>query len=204
MRQGIWIWTILMLGCATAEHREPAKNAPTVVRENTRFDNDAFRVQVSDMNHDGAPDVWKYYAEKSTLDGPQEFSLVRKELDLNFDGRIDRVMYYNSRENLSREEVDADFDGFIDRVQYYDRAILVKSEICSAECCRSPIDAPEKSSRTPNRVLFFSKGVLTREEVDSQCRGRVESISIFNNKKELIQTGYDTNGDESIDSWVKY
>ena len=61
------------------------------------------------MNRDGKVDMWKFYTIKQGLeqDAPPEYVLIRKELDLNFDGRVDRIMYYDAKETLALEEIDS-------------------------------------------------------------------------------------------------
>src|SRR5262249_39884493 len=47
-----------------------------------------------DTNHDGKTDVWQYTVKAKSPDGKEYNRLVRKELDLNGDGRVDIVRYY--------------------------------------------------------------------------------------------------------------
>src|SRR5271170_90703 len=42
-----------------------------------------------DLNRDGKPDVWEYYVTVKDADGHSVDHLVRKEMDLNFDGKVD-------------------------------------------------------------------------------------------------------------------
>ncbi len=84
-----------------------------------------------DVNGDHKPDVFKYYrlidapaAGKEGADtskGPKK-ALIRKELDINFDMRIDIVEYYEGepgKEQKVREELDLDFDGRVDMSRHY-------------------------------------------------------------------------------------
>jgi hypothetical protein len=63
-----------------------------------------------DLDADGAPDIKNYYRERS--DAPR--LLVRKELDLNRDGKIDVLSFFDADGNLEREEMDSDYDGTLD------------------------------------------------------------------------------------------
>ena len=68
-------------------------------------------VQVDDSNHDGRPDVWRFYDPHGAL--------TAIEIDSNFDGRSDRNEYYQEGA-VARIELDRDFDGRVDVVQEFD------------------------------------------------------------------------------------
>ena len=73
------------------------------------------RVVELDLNRDKQPDVWNLYASK--IEGGAKVDLMScKAIDLNFDGRRDVWKYYNDAGSLVREEMDLDFDGRIDLV----------------------------------------------------------------------------------------
>lgn len=178
-------------------------NEPT---PNLRFDNTNMRRQVYDMNNDGTVDLWKYYSFKKTSDteGDGEIVIARKELDLNFDGRIDRLMFYNQKENLIKEEIDTNFDGIIDRIHHYDNNLIVKTEFFQASCNQVEIDGQNNPEVHPNLIRFYRQGVLTREEIDVACDGTRENVIIFNANGEIAQTGQDNNGDGIIEIWTRY
>ena len=199
-----------MFGCASSSkdaHQANDINRLTFIEagENARFDNTDLRKQVYDMNGDLQVDLWKFYILKPTPSDVTkvEYVLTRKELDLNFDGRIDRIMYYNTKENLIREEIDTNFDGNIDRVHYYDDGIIVKTEFYQLACNSRAIDAPEEPFN-PNLVRHDRKGILTREEHDAHCDGIKEAITIFNAEGSISQIGEDNNGDGIVDKWLRY
>jgi hypothetical protein len=71
-----------------------------------------------DVNGDNKADVFKFYR----VGADQKKVLIRKELDVNFDQRIDIVQYYAGeagKETLVREELDLDFDGRVDQTRHY-------------------------------------------------------------------------------------
>ncbi len=173
---------------------------------NMRFDNTDMRRQVFDMNNDGTVDLWKYYSFKKTSDteGEGEMVIARKELDLNFDGRIDRLMFYNQKENLIREEIDTNFDGIIDRIHHYDNNLINKTEFFQSSCNQVEIDGQNNPEVHPNLIRFYRQGTLTREEIDVACDGIRESVIIFNANGEIAQTGQDNNGDGIIELWTRY
>src|SRR5258708_11915878 len=49
----------------------------------------AEKVNELDLNHDGKPDVWEYTVKAKTADGKEYDRLVRKEMDINWDGKVD-------------------------------------------------------------------------------------------------------------------
>lgn len=196
--------SLCLVGCATSS-KAPEKIIFKEARENKRFDNTHYKRQVYDMNHDGNVDMWKYYLIKQKFDdATPEYTLIRKELDLNFDSRIDRIMYYDAKETLSYEEIDTDFDGYVDRISYYDNALIVKTELYSKQCGLIEIDAPTDEKVFPISTRHYRKGVFTREETDTKCKGKLETVTIFNEKGEVSQVGHDYTGDGIIDEWIKY
>ena len=60
-----------------------------------------------DLNGDERPDVWKV-SFISDLD--EEKTLLRKEIDVNFDGKVDVTKFYDQNGDVEREEMDLDFD----------------------------------------------------------------------------------------------
>ncbi len=174
--------------------------------QNPRFDNTNVKKQVFDMNRDGNVDLWKFYAYKkmSDTEGDGDLLIIRKEVDLNFDGRVDRIMYYNQKENLTHEEIDTNFDGVIDRIHYYDNGMIIRTEFYQKEKNRVMIDGENNPEVNPDFVRYFRQGVLTREETDEGCDGYRELITLFNAEGNIAQVGYDDNDDGVIERWVRY
>lgn len=194
-----------LAGCAGSK-RDADKINFAELQENLRFDNTDVKRQIFDMNRDGRVDLLKFYAAKQTYsdDAAAKYALIRKELDLNFDGRIDRIMYYDAKEALIREEIDADFDGKVDRISYYSDGLIVKTEIYSDQCLQIVIDGQDTPEVHPMTTRHYRKGIFTREEHDALCRGKLDSVFIYNEKGELSQTGLDRNGDGIIEEWIRY
>ena len=107
-------------------------------------------------------------------------------------------------ENAANAEIDTDFDGRIDRVSFYDNGLIIKTEIYSAQCRQIVIDAPSNEQVFPISTRHYRKGIFTREETDTKCRGKLETVTIFNDKGEVSQVGYDHTGDGIIDEWIRY
>jgi hypothetical protein len=69
-------------------------------------------VRTEDQNHDGRPDLWRFYDRQGHL--------TRVEIDTNFDGRTDHRDFYRDGA-LTRSESDRNFDNRIDLVEEFDR-----------------------------------------------------------------------------------
>ena len=122
------------LGCATTSSEEKkgdpsgAMAEPPAKVESTRCDPKDKRVIELDVNKDGKPDVWKFYA--ATIDqGTKIEILTCKEVDLNFDSKKDMWVHYESSGNVSLEEFDLDFDGKIDLWTYRQQGKVVRQEL---------------------------------------------------------------------------
>lgn len=131
---------VLGAGCGSSKEQtkaeEPDPAAAAAAAEPIQTESDASgAIERIDVNGDGKPDVFKYFrlvdAAVATaapdIDGKKNVKsvkkvLIRKELDVNFDQRIDIVQYYEGeagKEALVREEMDLDFDGRVDSVRHY-------------------------------------------------------------------------------------
>src|SRR5688572_17050759 len=91
--------------------------APLVNRE--KCNAQGKNVVTGDTNLDKKPDVWKFF-KSADIGGTRTDVLVCKQVDLNHDGKIDLVNYYDDRGALMEmEEADLDLDGRFDLTVYY-------------------------------------------------------------------------------------
>src|SRR5687768_8031107 len=74
-----------------------------------------------DLDGDGHVEIQNFYRERA--DAPR--LLVRKELDLNRDKKIDVVSYFDVEGALEREEMDSDYDGRFDWTDHYQKGVRV-------------------------------------------------------------------------------
>src|SRR5580765_2259353 len=58
------------------------------------------KVTEFDLNGDKKPDVWTYTVPGKSADGRDIDRLVRKELDLNWDGKVDVARWYDEKEQI--------------------------------------------------------------------------------------------------------
>ena len=72
------------------------------------------KVTEFDLNGDKKPDVWTYTVEAKGPDGKTYEKLVRKELDINWDGKVDYWEYWEG-DQVDRVGEDLDGDGNVDK-----------------------------------------------------------------------------------------
>ncbi len=161
-----------------------------------------------DVNNDRKPDVFKHYAlvDDPAGDGKggrlQRKALVRKEIDVNFDQRIDIVEYYKGepgKEIKEREEFDLDFDGRVDEVRKYDNGNLVEMQLDLGFDGR--IDTWMFYQMTKNED---GKDVnrLNERRRDENGDGVVDSWEYYV-KGKLQKIGRDSNGDGQPDMFTR-
>lgn len=165
------------------------------------FTADGLLLEEFDINRDGIVDNYSYSQPLDKYGDPLEdlsgytpyslpnFRLVRRELDLNFDGKTDFVRHYDVRGNIARDEVDTDFNGAYDRVAYYSSNVITRRDI----------DADENGVIEESR--FYVSGQLFRIERDENQDGQTDYWQFFN-EGVLTRAGYDRDGDRIIDEWL--
>ena len=83
-----------------------------------------------DLNRDDDPDIFKFYRVEFAEDGSLTVEdLVRKDVDINHDGLIDVSRFFDEYQQLTEERSDLDFDGRVDTVGYYEGGALARKEI---------------------------------------------------------------------------
>ena len=131
---------------------------------------DGLKVKSFDLNQDLKPDIFKYYQKVQEADsGEWVTRIVRKELDLNYDGKIDAWMLYNNKGVVERERYDLDFDGKVDRTDYFGKGGLIKQEIDTV------------GDDKPDVVKYFLKGQVARKEKDRDGDGKPDYWEYFDN-----------------------
>lgn len=187
----LWVMsasTFTTLGCATSgESAKP--DGPMGVGGQDEGDADlpvsvdGLDVRRFDINKDKKPDVIKYF---KLVDGDEV--MVRKEFDLNFDGKIDVWRFYSDQAELLREDMDYDFDGKVDAENYYEAGTVVRQEM------------DLNFDGQPDMKKYFEKGVIVRMEADTNNDGKVDYWEYFE-KGKLDRIGIDRDADGSVDDW---
>jgi hypothetical protein len=185
--------TLAAVGCgATPKHAEMVNGAsnasasPLVDRDKCN-DKDK-HVVTADLNGDKKPDVWKFF-KTVDIGGQKTEVLSCKQVDLNMDGKIDMVTYYDDTgSQIVLEEIDGDLDGRFDLTVYYNQGKRVRDEL---------------DMNFDQRVdvwKYYEDGKLVRIERDTNNDGKVDEWQYFEGGK-LDRIGYDTTGSGRVDKW---
>ena len=190
---------MLSLGCVTPQasqggtgNTSGGKNDGSEVlaegiRQKKRGDE---KVVEFDLDGDKKPDVWSYTVPSKTPEGKDYERLVRKELDLNRDGKVDIARNYDQKEAIEREALDLDFDGKVDQVNYYEKGVIVRKE------------SDLNSSGRFSLWRFYEKGKLVRKERDTNNDGKVDYWEYWEGEQ-VDRVGEDLDGDGNVDKWTK-
>ena len=119
-------------------------------------------------------------------DGVQQ--VRRKEVDVNFDGKIDLVRKMDEKGELIEERLDVDFDGRIDLVVTFQKGVIVKKSYDT------------NFDDTADMWRYFEGGQIAREEADLDYDGKVDFWEYYEGGV-LDRTGVDRDGDGNVDEW---
>lgn len=142
-----------------------------------------------DINGDKKPDVWNYTVPATDKHGKPRQRLVRKELDLNWDGKVDLVRVYADDESIREEIFDLDFDGKPDQVTQYENGVVVKKSRDLSNTGR------------PSQWSYYENGKLVRKERDTNADGKVDYWEYWSGGK-LERIGEDLDFDGKVDKWT--
>jgi len=173
-------------------------------------------VERIDVNDDQKPDVFKYFrlVETAAAESPatpegqaanvraKRKVLVRKELDVNFDQRIDIVEYYKgeaSKEIKVKEEMDLDFDGKVDSTYHYTdgNVTLIEQDLGfdgKTDTWKYYQLTTGEDGKAINRLIERRR--------DTSNDGKVDVWEFFT-KGALAKVGTDTNGDGTPDQFTR-
>lgn len=112
----------------------------------------------TDTNGDGKPDI------VSVMSGSRE---TCRALDLNFDGRMDRWVYFDDQGNIRRVESDYDRDGRVDEIQNFRGGQLVRK------------DREMNLDGKLDTWDLYQDGKLVKRERDSDGDGKVDQWWTF-------------------------
>ena len=143
-----------------------------------------------DLNHDKKPDVWSFTVVSKGDDGREFDRLVRKELDINWDSKVDITRLYADNEQIERELLDLDFDGKVDQTNFYEKGIVVRKE--------RDLDYNGRS----DLWIFFEKGKIVRKERDSNGDAKIDYREYWE-AEQVDRGGEDLDGDGNVGRWTK-
>lgn len=181
----------LLVGCSgdKAAQKDGANPANRVMRGADRYPREGLIVVKADLNNDRIPDVYSIYREQTPEGGGEPTrQLIRKEVDVNFDGSLDIWRHYNDAEAVIKEEMDYNFDGRVDAINYYDQGQLVRKEI------------DVEFDQAPDVFKHYKNNELVSVERDTNNDGRLDYWEYYE-RGVLDRIGRDTNGDGSVDTW---
>jgi hypothetical protein len=147
-----------------------------------RKQEDGLTIQELDFNTDGTPDVYNHFRERSN-----SRLLVKKEVDLNWDGKLDIRTFFDDSGTIMKEEMDGDFDGMVEWVDHYQGGIRVMSEI------DTDIDG------TFDLFRFYENEKVRRKEQDTNSDGSIDFWQYLDEEGNVTKTGRDLDGDGIMD-----
>jgi hypothetical protein len=150
-----------------------------------KFDANGFQRRDLDLNKDRKPDAYQF---SKVVEG--NVVVVRKEVDVNFDGKIDLIRAFADNGDLVDEHIDTDFDGKIDVVVVFERGVIVRKEYDT------------NFDQNVDMWRFFDKGVIARKEADLNYDGRIDYWEYWEGGK-LDRVGIDRDGDGNVDEWER-
>ncbi len=194
-----WVVGLALVGlCGCTSHKVAAKEPEATKKKeeqaaskpvHSRLEPNE-KVTEKDTNDDGKPDVWVYTVEEKGAKGESRQRMVRKEMDINWDGRVDITTYYDAREEREREAMDLDFDGKVDSVFFYEKGVNIRRE------------RDLNGDGRPDVWAYYEKGRLVRKERDSNADGRVDYWEYWENNQ-VDRIGEDLDGDGNADKWSR-
>jgi hypothetical protein len=149
------------------------------------------QVQAFDLRRSGKPDVWVYTVSTQDATGRPVQRRVRKEADLNGDGKVDIVYVFDADGQVVKETLDLDFDGKIDDSLYFEKGKKVRSE--------KDLDG---DGRVDTWNYYDAKEKLVRKERDVKGAGRVDYWEYWEDGA-IDRIGEDLDGDGQVDRWTK-
>lgn len=182
---------LLAASCSHARDRAPAVTAPAEASASVASipelkPQPGETVTAYDPGHAGRPTLWKY----SVVVAEGKERVVRRERDLNGDGRVDVWEVLDEEGNVSKAVYDMDFDGKPDLVVTYEKGQLVKKEIAPGF---------DGMART---VEYYENAKLVRKERDTRNTGKIDTWEYYENG-DIDRIGHDDDGDGQVDRWEK-
>src|SRR4029079_1641306 len=182
------------IGCgSTPKHAEMANASGSNASASPLVDRDKCNdkdkhVVTSDINQDKKPDVWKFF-KTVDIGGQKTEVMTCKQTDLNLDGKIDMVNYYDETgSQIVLEEIDGDLAGKFDMTVYYAQGKRVRDEMDTNFDPRADV------------WKFYEDGKLVRTAFDKNNDGKVDEWDYYEGGK-LDRIGYDTSGSGRVDRW---
>lgn len=147
-------------------------------------DLEGFKTVKLDLNGDRTADVTNYIR---VGEGPESGRLVRKEIDLNFDSKIDVIQIWKDGQ-MTQEQIDADFDGQMEWTDFYSAGERIRAEWDT------------RFDGEPDIIRHYEGGKLSKLEMDTTGDQKMDYWEYYE-AGVMQRSGRDTNGDGKIDEW---
>ncbi len=188
------------VGCGGTKKRTQrvsASNAPKAkpvvkVSSSCSDENKTKELREADVDGDGRPDLFKYYKQVDDPERPGEKknALVRQDIDLNWDGKLDVCRFFDASGVVYKEEFDLDYDGKVDELRMYEEGTIVESRRDRNNDGRFDV------------VRKYKNGKLTQKETDTNDDGNVDRWEYYDGNT-LDRIGIDLDHDGKVDRWAK-
>jgi len=161
-------------------------NAPQIDR--SKCSDRGKEIVTADTNLDKKPDVWKFF-QTVNVNGQKVQVLTCKQVDLNHDGKLDLIYYYDDKgAQTTLVEFDMDFDGKFDLTVYYANGKKVREELDT------------NYDQKADLFKYYEDEKLVRIERDTNNDGKIDEWQYYEGGK-LDRIGYDTVGSGKVDKW---
>ena len=180
---------VFLISACSGPDEKTGTNRPKI-RPGDEVTENGLIIKKYDLNQDKIPDVFKIYQQ---IINPQDLDkksvqLLRREIDVNFDGSIDIWCHYLESGKKEKEEFDYDFDGKIDATYFYKDEQIDRKEI------------NVEFDNQPDVFKYYKKGVLVKIERDANNDGLIDSWEYYK-RGEIFRIGRDLDADGKEDAW---
>ncbi len=164
-----------------------------------RYNNNPL-VDVFDVNKDGIVDMWKVHEEIKENDQIKKI-LKRREIDLNFDGKINFIKFYTPKGNIEKEYLDKNLDGVIETIRYYENNLVVKIESYFTNPIDKKFNVIKDSS--PFKTFYFNSNGTLKKVTEDTNKDKKDDYFLYFSKGLIDRIGIDEDGDLKVDKWIK-
>lgn len=191
MSRSLLLILVGMIGCAksgastTAAAPSASSSAQPRAVEMARKPVDGGLTEVTvDLDGDGRAEVTNYV--RARTDAPD--LVLRKDVDLNRDGRVDVRSVFDDGGLRVEENLDQDFDGRADWVDHY-----INGK-------RSYAEIDTNFDGVFDVFKYYENGLVRRKERDSNGDGRIDTWEYLDGGGNVVKTGRDIDGDGKMDT----
>ena len=136
-----------------------------------------------DLNGNGKPNLWKHFREEITdTEKTVRKVLVRREMDIDNDGKVDVKQYFDKDDAMTRAEFDLDYDGRFDATEFYKDGKPVKRSL------------DRNGDGKPEITKYYQLGKVVMKERDENGDGKLDVWEYYEDDK-LVRVGRDKDGD---------